>query len=318
MKVVAGAADFAATARAGDPRPLAVAVGNFDGVHIGHQALLREARLRADARGTRAAILTFAPHPARLFAPAKAPPLIMSLGRRLELCAEAGIELAIVEPFTREFAATPADAFVRDVLGRDLGARDVVVGYDFSFGRGRAGDASLLTQLGASLGIDVAVIRPVAIGDIGCSSTRIRELVTAGDTVGAARLLGRPFELEGAVVRGAGRGRGLGFPTANIAAEGELRPALGIYAGRARVLDGPLAGQVHAAALSVGRNPTFTASSSSDVSVEAYLLDFDGDLYDRRLRVEVGERLRDELKFDSVAALVAQIERDVARVRQLV
>jgi riboflavin kinase / FMN adenylyltransferase len=262
--------------------------------------------------------LTFTPHPARLFVPAKAPPLIMPLARRLELCAEAGIELAIVEPFTRDFAATPADAFVRDVLGRDLGARDVVVGYDFSFGRGRAGDAGMLAKLGASLGIDVAVIPPVAIDGTNCSSTRIRELVAAGDPVGAARLLGRPFELEGPVVRGAGRGRGLGFPTANIAAEGELRPALGIYAARARVLDGPRAGQVHAAALSVGRNPTFTASSAADVSVEAYLLDFDGDLYDRRLRVEVGERLRDELKFDSVAALVAQIERDVARVRQLV
>ena len=316
MKIVAGAAEFAATARAGDPRPLAVAVGNFDGVHIGHQALLREARARAERHAARAAILTFTPHPARLFAPAKAPPLIMPLARRLELCAEAGIDLAIVEPFTREFAATPADAFVRDVLGRDLRARDVVVGYDFSFGRGRAGDAAVLVRLGASLGIDVAVIRPVAIGDTSCSSTRIRELVAAGDTVGATRLLGRPFELEGLVVRGAGRGRGLGFPTANIAAEGELRPALGIYAARARVLDGELAGQVHAAALSVGRNPTFT--SAADVSVEAYLLDFEGDLYGRRLRVEVGERLRDELKFDSVAALVTQIDRDVARVRQLV
>ena len=316
MKIVAGAAEFAATARAGDPRPLAVAVGNFDGVHIGHQALLREVRSRAERHAARAAILTFTPHPARLFAPAKAPPLIMPLARRLELCAEAGIDLAIVEPFTREFAATPADAFVRDVLGRDLGARDVVVGYDFSFGRGRAGDAGMLAKLGASLGIDVAVIQPVAIGDTNCSSTRIRELVAAGDTIGAARLLGRPFELEGPVVRGAGRGRGLGFPTANIAAEGELRPALGIYAARARVLDGELAGQVHAAALSVGRNPTF--SSAADVSVEVYLLDFEGDLYDRRLRVELGERLRDELKFDSVAALVAQIDRDVARVRQLV
>jgi riboflavin kinase / FMN adenylyltransferase len=315
MTIVAGAAEFAASARAGDPR-LAVAVGNFDGVHIGHQALLREARARAERHDARAAILTFTPHPARLFAPAKAPPLIMPLTRRLELCAEAGIEVAIVEPFTHAFAATPADAFVRDVLARDLGARDVVVGYDFSFGRGRTGDAGMLAQLGAGLGIDVAVIRPVAIGDTSCSSTRIRELVAAGDTVGAARLLGRPFELEGPVVRGAGRGRGLGFPTANIAAEGELRPALGIYAARARVLDGPLAGQVHPAAVSIGRNPTF--SSTADVSVEAYLLDFDGDLYARRLRVDVGERLRDELKFDSVAALVAQIDRDVARVRQLV
>jgi riboflavin kinase / FMN adenylyltransferase len=315
MKIVPGAASFAATAGAGDRRALALAVGNFDGVHIGHQALLRETRARADRRGARAAILTFTPHPARLFAPSKAPPLIMSLERRLELVAAAGIELAVVEPFTREFAATPAEAFVRDVLGRDLGARDVVVGYDFSFGRGRAGDAGMLARLGEAFAIDVGVIPPVAIDGTTCSSTRIRALVAAGDAAGAARLLGRPFELEGPVVRGAGRGRGLGFPTANVAAEGELRPALGIYAARARVLDGELAGQSHPTALSIGRNPTF--SSAPDVSVEAYLLDFDGDLYDRRLRIEVGERLRDEQKFDSVAALVAQIERDVARVRQL-
>ena len=135
--------------------------------------------------------------------------------------------------------------------------------------------------------------------------------------IGAARLLGRPFELEGPVVRGAGRGRGLGFPTANIAAEGELRPALGIYAGRARVLDGPLAGQVHAGGAE-HRPQSDVHAPRRDVSVEAYLLDFEDDLYDRRLRIEIGERLRDELKFDSVAALVLQIERDVARVRQLV
>ena len=146
---------------------------------------------------------------------------------------------------------------MRDVLARDLGARDAVVGYDFSFGRGRAGNAAMLGTLGAAAGIDVAVIPPIAIDGVPCSSTRIRELVAAGDTTAAAKLLGRPFELEGAVVRGAGRGRGLGFPTANVAAEGELRPKLGIYAARARVLDGPLAGTVRAAALSVGTNPTF-------------------------------------------------------------
>jgi riboflavin kinase/FMN adenylyltransferase len=173
----------------------------------------------------------------------------------------------------------------------------------------------MLARLGAAIGIDVAVIPPVAIDGTTCSSTRIRELVAAGDAVGAGRLLGRPFEVEGPVVRGAGRGRGLGFPTANVAVEGELRPALGIYAARARVLDGPLAGKTFVAALSVGRNTTFTPAN--DVSVEAYLLDFDDDLYDRRLRIEVGVRLRDEQKFDSIAALVAQIERDVARVRQL-
>jgi riboflavin kinase/FMN adenylyltransferase len=150
---------------------------------------------------------------------------------------------------------------------------------------------------------------------VACSSTRVRELVQAGDTTAAAGLLGRPFELEGAVTRGAGRGRGLGFPTANVAPEAELRPRIGIYAARARVLDGPLAGTVRAAALSVGNNPTF-AGAGDAISVEAYLLDFDGDLYDCRLRVEVGERLRDEQRFDSVGALIAQIREDVARVRQ--
>jgi len=296
---------------------LALAIGNFDGVHLGHAALLAEARARAARRGGQSAVLTFTPHPARLFAPERAPPLIMSLERRLELCDEAGIDVAIVEPFTREFAAIDASVFVRQVLAEQLGARDAVVGYDFSFGRGRAGNAEMLGVFGSAVGIEVAVIPPIAVDGVPCSSTRIRELVAAGDATAAAKLLGRPFELEGVVARGAGRGRGLGFPTANVAAEGELRPKLGIYAARARVLDGPLAGTARAAALSVGTNPTFDSGAGDGVTVEAYLLDFEGDLYDRRLRVEVGERLRDERRFESIDALIAQIREDVAQVRQL-
>jgi riboflavin kinase/FMN adenylyltransferase len=305
----------AATAAARGDRPLALAIGNFDGVHCGHQALLREVSVRARARGAIPAVLTFTPHPARLFAPDRAPPLIMPLARRLELIAEAGIELAIVEPFDRAFASIEADAFVRDVLARDLGARDVVVGYDFSFGRGRAGDATRLRELGGALGIDVAIVPPVAIAGQLCSSTAIRTLVAAGRAADAAPLLGRPFALEGRVVRGAARGKTLGFPTANVVPEGELLPRLGIYAARATVLDGPLAGTTRSAALSVGKNTTFTDGNA--VSVEAYLLDFDGDLYDRRLRLEVGERLRDEQRFDSIDALIAQITADVARVRAI-
>jgi riboflavin kinase/FMN adenylyltransferase len=319
MRIVPGAASFVATAAERPPAaPLAIAIGNFDGVHLGHVALLTEARARAARRGGQSAILTFTPHPARLFAPERAPPLIMSLDRRLALIAEAGIDIAIVEPFTRAFAAIAAPAFVSDVLARDLGARDVVVGYDFSFGRGRTGDARMLGELAAGLGVDVAVIPPVTVDGVACSSTRIRELVSAGDTPAAARLLGRPFELEGAVARGAGRGRGLGFPTANVVPESQLRPRLGIYAARARILDGPLAGATYAAALSVGTNPTFTSNAGADATtVEAYLLDFEGDLYDRRLRIEVGERLRDERRFESTDALVAQIREDVAHVRRL-
>jgi riboflavin kinase / FMN adenylyltransferase len=323
MRIVPGSAAFAATPGA-EAASLAVAIGNFDGVHRGHQVLLAETRRRAESRGAESAVLTFTPHPARLFVPERAPPLIMSLARRLELCAEAGIDLAIVEPFSHAFAAIEADAFVRDVLRRDLDARDVIVGYDFSFGRGRTGDTRRLTALGAALDMGVAVIPQVMIGELPCSSTKIRELVLEGRTVEAAALLGRPFEIEGRVVRGAARGRTLGFPTANVAPEGELTPRLGIYAARGRLLEGPeaAAGTVHPVALSVGRNPTFNPTfgqpgQRDGVTVEAHLLDFEGDLYDRRMRIEVGQRLRDERRFDSIAALVAQIQADVEQVRRL-
>jgi riboflavin kinase/FMN adenylyltransferase len=318
LRIVSGAAAFAA-GRAAGAASLSVAIGNFDGVHRGHQVLLAEARRRAQSRGSASAVLTFTPHPARLFAPDRAPPLIMSLARRLELFAEAQIDVAIVEPFSHAFAAIEADAFVHDVLRRDLDARDVVVGYDFSFGRGRAGDARRLIELGAELDMRVAVIPQVVVGDLPCSSTKIRDLVSAGSTLGAASLLGRPFEIEGRVVRGAGRGRKLGFPTANVVPEGELYPKLGIYAARARVLEGLAAGAVYPVALSIGRNPTFASQTGPGgaVSIEAYLLDFDGDLYDRRLRLYIGERLRDEQRFDSIAGLVEQIQADVAQVRRL-
>jgi riboflavin kinase/FMN adenylyltransferase len=319
VKIFPGAAAFAAARSSGAPgAPLAVAIGNFDGVHRGHQALLAEARARGERRGGPSAVLTFAPHPARLFAPAKAPPLIMSLERRLELCAAAGIEVAIVEAFTTAFAAIEADEFVRRVLARDLAASDLVVGYDFSFGRGRAGNVARLETLGAALGLGVAVIPPVTVDGLVCSSTRVRELAAAGEVGRAAALLGRPVELEGRVVRGAARGRALGFPTANVVPEGEMIPKLGIYAARARLLDGPRAGEVHRAALSVGKNPTFVdAGSGAPVTVEAYLLDFEGDLYDRRLRLEILDRLREEQRFASIDALIQQIHADVARVRAL-
>ncbi|HZL18731.1 MAG TPA: bifunctional riboflavin kinase/FAD synthetase [Polyangia bacterium] len=318
MKIIPGAEAVAADRPRGAP-PLSVAIGNFDGVHLGHQVLLREARRRAAARGGRSAILTFAPHPARLFAPDTAPPLIMSLERRLELCAEAAIDLAIVQPFSRAFATIEADAFVRDVLRRDLDARDVIVGYDFSFGRGRAGNVTRLLELGDALAMGVAVIPQVAVAGVPCSSTKIRELVAAGETSGAAALLGRPFEIEGRVARGAARGRQLGFPTANLIPERELTPKVGIYAARARLLEGPRAGEDHTVALSVGRNPTFAGQAGwrDAVTVEAFLLDFDGDLYDQRLRLSVGPRLRDEQRFESVEALEAQIAADVAQVRGL-
>jgi riboflavin kinase/FMN adenylyltransferase len=314
VKVFQSAASFAAARSSGD-LPTAVAIGNFDGVHLGHQALLAEARRRAHGPGATVA-LTFMPHPARVLAPAKAPPLIMPLARRLELLAQAGADVVVIQPFTPEFAAVEADDFVRRVLARELGAADVVVGFDFSFGKGRAGNVQRLQALGAELGIGVAVIPPVTVDGLPCSSTRVRSLVAAGDLRPAASLLGRAFELEGTVVRGAARGRSLGFPTANLAPDTELAPRLGIYAARARLSDGPDDATAHVAAVSVGRNPTFEGPTAP-VTVEAHLLDFTGDLYGRRLRLELIDWLREERKFDSIDALVAQIGADVARVRAL-
>jgi riboflavin kinase/FMN adenylyltransferase len=303
-------------ARAQDPPdrlpPLALAIGNFDGVHRGHQELVRVARERGAAVGAAPAVLTFSPHPARIFAPTLAPPLIVSLERRLELLEAAGVEVAVVEPFTRELAAMEPEDFVRDVLVAKLGAREVVVGYDFSFGRARRGNTAMLQALGGHLGLGVTVVPPVTVDGLTCSSTKVREFVLEGRVEGAALLLGRPVEITGPVVRGAGRGRGLGVPTANVSPEAELVPRLGIYAAWAHLLDGPPSGR-HRAALSVGSNPTFT--SGGGITVEAHLLDFQGDLYGRRLRLEVLHRLRDERRFDSIDALVAQIARDVAEVR---
>jgi riboflavin kinase/FMN adenylyltransferase len=324
MKVVRGRAALASLP--GRPRGAAFAVGNFDGVHRGHQALLRVARAQATAHGGEVAVLTFDPHPARLFAPALAPPLIVSLARRLELLGAAGADWVVVEPFTPEFAAIEATAFVRQVLAGDLGARDVVVGYDFSFGRSRGGDARLLTSEGAALGLGVEIVPPVLVGGLTCSSTKVREFVLEGRVEGAAMVLGRPFELTGEVVRGAGRGRGLGMPTANLNLESELLPRAGIYAGRAVILEdadqartggaGATAAGVHLCAISVGTNPTFTDAGA--VTVEAHLLDFDADLYGRRLRLELLHRLRDERRFESSAALMSQIEDDLARTRKMV
>jgi riboflavin kinase/FMN adenylyltransferase len=319
MRILQGTAAARGTGDEGSPlAPLALAIGNFDGVHRGHVELVRLARARAAALGGEAGVLTFWPHPARIFAPTLAPPLIVSLERRLELLAELGVDLAIVEPFSRELAAIEAEDFVRDVLAERLGAKELVVGYDFSFGRGRRGNADLLRTLGAALGLGVSIVSPVSVDGLTCSSTKVRELVLEGRVEGAALLLGRPFEITGPVVRGAGRGRGLGIPTANIASEAELLPKLGIYAARAHILDARGASESsHRVALSVGSNPTFTPGQGSSVTVEAHLLDFDGDLYGRRLRLEVLHRLRDERRFESVEALLEQIRADVAEVRRL-
>jgi riboflavin kinase/FMN adenylyltransferase len=298
-------------------RPLrapTVAIGNFDGVHRGHQALIASCRDQARATDGEAVVLTFDPHPARFFAPALAPPMITPLPRRLELLAEAGADLVIIEPFDAALAALEAEHFVEQVLRDDLGARHLVVGYDFTFGHGRRGTPPLLATLGARLGMGVTIIPAVTAGGLVCSSTKIREFVLEGRVEGAKLLLGRPFEVTGEVVRGAGRGRTLGIPTANLHPEGELLPRTGIYAARARLL--APGGVARPAAVSVGTNPTF-ATGTPEVTVEAHLLDFDGDLYGGRLELALEGRQRDERRFASVDELVRQIHQDIARTREI-
>jgi riboflavin kinase/FMN adenylyltransferase len=312
MQVVRGRSTLAAELGRSLRAP-AIAVGNFDGVHRGHQALVGLARDLARRNQGDAVVLTFDPHPARLFAPALAPPLIVSLDRRIELLGEAGADCVVVEPFTPAFAAVGAEDFVRGILAGELGAREVVVGYDFSFGQGRGGSTQVLQALGAELGMGVTVVPPVTVDGLTCSSTKVREFALEGRVEGAALLLGRPLEITGPVARGAGRGRTLGIPTANIEPDAELLPRPGIYAARAWLLEAVPAS--YPCALSVGTNPTFTAAGK--LTVEAHLLDYDGDLYGKRLRLEVLHRLRDERRFDTVDELMAQIREDIEGTRRL-
>jgi riboflavin kinase/FMN adenylyltransferase len=295
----------------------AIAIGNFDGVHLGHRRLLDRSLADARARGAPAAALTFWPHPARVLAPELAPRLIASRARRRELLAEAGLDAALELPFDAAFAALPPEAFTRLLLD-ELGARTVVVGYDFTYGRARAGRLETLRQECAARDASLLVVEPVEVNGLVVSSTKVREFVLAGNVEGAAALLARPFDLDGPVVRGEGRGRTIGVPTANIAAEPELLPALGVYAVRVRLPSGEWV----SGACNVGLNPTFRPESQAGlsavpVSVEVHLLDRSVDLYGARLRVAFVSRLRDERRFSGVEALVAQIRADLAEARRI-
>jgi riboflavin kinase/FMN adenylyltransferase len=290
-----------------------VAIGNFDGVHRGHAFIFDEARRWAQASGGEAVVLTFDPHPAQVLAPHLAPPLITPLGRKLELIARQGIDFTVVEPFDRALAQLSPAAFIDEVLVGGLGAKEVCVGYDFTFGAGRAGTTATLSQLGAARGLAVHVIAPVAVEGLVCSSTKVREFVLEGRVDGAARILGRAPEVEGEVVHGDGRGRSIGVPTANLRPDTELLPKNGVYAGWAELCDGPAAR--FSAAINVGTTPTFTADRP--VTVEAHLLDADVDLYGKRLRLGFVERLRSEERFPDKDALVAQIHADIAATRRV-
>ena len=303
------------------PRPeegTAVTIGAFDGVHRGHQTVIAALEQRAAAEGLRTAVVTFDRHPASVVRPESAPLLLTDLDQKLELLAARGVDYTLVIHFDEERAHEPAEDFVNEVLSRCLNARLVAVGDDFHFGHRRAGNVDLLRRMGAELGFEVighelvdAEGHPDAAGSV--SSTRIRRALRDGDLAGANRMLGRPHEVRGVVDHGDGRARELGFRTANLdVPTSTCLPADGIYAGWYLTPDGVR----HPAAISLGKRPTFYERADTSL-LEAHLIDFDGDLYGQPARVQFVEWLRDELKFDSVEALVEQMGRDVERSRSI-
>lgn len=303
----------------------AVAIGNFDGVHLGHRALLAHSRawtLAVSMPGP-VAVLTFEPHPASVLAPALAPPRICTPARKLALLEAAGADEVVVQRFDAAFAALAPEEFVE--LLCETGVSHVVVGHDFTYGKARGGNTDSLRRALEERGVSLTLVPTVTVNGLVVSSTKVREFTLAGHVDGAAALLGRPFDLDGEVVRGDGRGKLLGFPTANLKSEADLLPSLGVYAVRVRLAEGAGFGPPLPGAANLGINPTFrTAAQAGTLQggktpllLEVHLLDFAQDLYGRHVRVEFIRKLRDERRFPGVEALKAQIGRDLDEARRL-
>ena len=287
-----------------------LALGNFDGLHRGHTKIIERIRRGAAERGGTTLVLTFDPHPPRIVRPDKAPPLLMTLEQKIEGLAKAGVQGVAVVRFTQDLSRWDPETFVKAVLVDWLQVAEVWVGADFLFGRDRTGNFSLLRALGAQYGFRAEKIDPIRYKDFVVSSTRIRRLVGEGRVDEAGALLGHHFYIDGQVVRGAGRGRELGIPTANLSTRNELIPPHGVYATTLTV-----DGVVHPSVTNIGTRPTFGDLAATVVETHAF--DFDRDLYDRLVRLGFVQRLRDERRFPDVDALKAQIDADVRRARRL-
>jgi riboflavin kinase/FMN adenylyltransferase len=302
MQIVRGLESFPP-----DARPSVVALGTFDGVHLGHRAILGTAVTHAREAGLQALACTFEQHPIEILQPARAPRSITTVQERLALIAGTGVDGVVVLSFTPELAAVEPEAFVKEVLLGRLRAQQIVVGFNHRFGRGARGDAGLLQELASRLGFQAHVVPPLTVGGVPVSSSEVRTALQRGDVVAAARFLGRPYAIGGTVTSGAGRGRTLGFPTANLAPDGNLLIPRGVYGCLAHV-----DGVAHPTVVNIGVRPTFAETT---LAIEAHLLDFTGDLYGRRMRLDFVLHLREEMRFPSVEDLKAQIARDVEAAR---
>ncbi len=298
MRIVRGLKSF--TERL--PKPV-LTLGNFDGVHLGHQAIFRKVIARACDIGGTSIAFTFEPHPLKVIAPERSPRLLNTFHGKMKLLAASGIDVVICANFTRVFADQNPDDFARGVLHEKIGVREVYVGYDYAFGKGREGSIESLKRMGQTYGFEVGVIEAVQANGMVVSSSTIRDMIAEGRVDDAARLLGRHYTIEGEVVPGAQRGQKLGFPTANLSTANELLPAYGVYAVLAYIN-----GRSAKGVASIGVRPTF---DSGPVSVEVYLLDFAGNLYGKQIDVSFIKRLRGEEKFTDAEGLVRQIRIDV-------
>jgi len=299
--------------------PSAVTIGNFDGVHLGHQAMLARVREAARERSLQSCVLTFEPHPREVFNPAAAPTRLTSMREKAELLSEQGIEHTHVAAFTREFAALSPEAFVEQLLVGSLGARWVLVGDDFRFGARRAGDFAALTELGRRLGFEVEAMPTVTRSGARVSSSAVREALAAGDLALAKTFLGRNYSISGRVLHGDKLGRQLGFPTANVQLEHNRPPLTGIFAVwfHCGAEGTPVAGaKVYPGVASLGKRPTVKAADAHPV-LEVHVFDFSGDLYGQHVRVEFMHKLREEEKYPDLETLQAQIARDCDEARAI-
>ena len=296
------------------PGGAAVTVGTFDGVHLGHRALIARTIEEARNFGGTAVLVTWDRHPLETLRPGSEPKVLTTPERKAELIEDTGIDTLVVLPFDEAFSKWSPERFVTDVLVR-LGARAVIVGDGWRFGHKAKGTTDLLRKMGAEQGFQAEALTLAGVEGESVSSTRVRSAIAQGDMISARTLLARPFDVDGIVLRGDRRGTELGFPTANLKLDRSIaHPPRGVYAGRALTE----AGITYTAAINVGVNPQFGGDpATTPWRVESYLLDFDSDLYDQRLRVELHERLRDELRFESVDALVEQMAKDVDHTRDL-
>ena len=284
-------------------------IGNFDGVHIGHRQIFRQLRQAAAGINGVSIVITFAPHPLKMVTSGKKLRLISTYDEKERLLEASGIDYLVIIPFTKEFAALSARAFVIDILVSSLGIKKLIVGYDYAFGRNREGNIGFLRQMGKEFGFTVEVLEPIWNGKTLFSSTNIRKMVEDGNVKDVVHLLGRHFSIGGKVVHGHHRGKTMGFPTANLQSENELIPKCGVYAVKVK-----LNGEMYDGACNIGPNPTFDDEA---ISIEVFIFGYDGDLYGQSLRLFFVERIRDERKFPDVCALQRQIKDDVSRCREV-